>query len=683
VTAAGRVTPSIFWVGLLGYGGTLLAYGVTAVIVLAGRPRNAQVGWLAAAIATTAVWAAIAAASLLGARFSPATLLGLDALHLLLWTLSVLSWLGSPRARRWLVGASAVAGLVAVTASALGDLLPSGSELVYPAFVLMALIGLVALEQVYRNSQREARPRLVVLCTAVGGILAFDLFVFAHAALLGGLDPLFWALRGVVNAAALPALFVSARRQSGWDRAPYVSRHVVFYTASLLAVGAYLLAMGLAAYVLRALGRSWGFPLDLVFLAAGGGVLLLMLFSGGIRRRSKAFVVKHFYRTKYDYREAWLRLTESLSRTGDLQQSAANGLEGMARIIGTQQGHLWFESDGTRYEWLVSLSNSQPPQPIFEREHPLVAFLVSTGWVVDSVEYDEAPDRYGTAFGDPRDGILPQNSLVVPLQLQGYLQGFVVLGRPPGLRALNFEDHDILKTAGRQVAAVLAQALVQEKLAETRQFETLNRLSGFLMHDLKNIVAEQELVLANAQRFRHRADFIDDAFTTIRGGTERIKKVLERLTTASRARPAVGRVDVSKLLMEIRSQCADRCPTPEIDTAAQAAWVRMDRDELASVLLHLVRNAQDATPAEGRITVGLNRDPGEIVITVADTGCGMDSVFIRDRLFRPFDSTKGEAGMGIGAYQARHLARSAGGELTVASRVGAGTAFTLRLPAAG
>ncbi len=141
------------------------------------------------------------------------------------------------------------------------------------------------------------------------------------------------------------------------------------------------------------------------------------------------------------------------------------------------------------------------------------------------------------AFGEPQEGLLPRDSLIVPLDRQGYLQGFVVLTKPVGLLSLNFEDHDLLKTAGRQVAAVLAQALAQEELAETRQFEALNRLSAFLMHDLKNIVAEQELVLANAQRFRHRADFIDDAFATIRGGTERIKRVLERLATASRTQP--------------------------------------------------------------------------------------------------------------------------------------------------
>jgi len=506
--------------------------------------------------------------------------------------------------------------------------------------------------------------------------------VYSHATLLGEPEQVFWSARGFANAALVPLIALGVRAQSGWERELFVSRHVMFYTASLLGVGAYLFAMGVVAYVIRAVGSEWSLPLDLIFVTAGIGVLLATLFSAGIRARFKAFVIKHFYRTKYDYREAWLRLTQSLSRTGDLEQSAANGLEGLARIIGSVEADLWIERDGHRYEWLVSLGPPSSAVPHFDREHPLVKFLSSTGWVIDSEEYAQEPDRYGTAFGSPAEALLPQNSLVVPLDRQGYLQGFVVLRKPAGLRSLNFEDHDILKTAGRQVAAVLAQALVQEKLAETRQFEALNRLTAFLMHDLKNIVAQQELVVANAQRFGHRADFIEDAFKTIRGGTDRIKKVLEQLASASRSRPTVGRVDVSKVLMEVRSQCADRVPIPAIEMQDEAAWVHMNRDEVASVLLHLVRNAQDATPTDGRITISLSRGAKDHVIKVADTGCGMDEAFVRSRLFRPFDSTKGAEGMGIGAYQARHIVRLAGGELDVTSEPGTGTTFTVRLPAA-
>ena len=669
------------WLAVASYGAAALAYGVVAALIIASRPRTGRAKVLLVAIVASGLWALGIVVSLTGTPFSRWALMSFEVAHLFVWTMCVLTWIVPRYAGRWLVGASAVTGVLCVVAALPGSpeaFRPAG----YPGLVLMTLLCFLGVEQVYRNAPVEAQKHLKLLCVGIGGIAAIDLFVYSHATLLGAPQPALWAVRGFFNAAFVPLIALGVRRQSGWERELAVSRHVVFYTASLLGVGAYLFAMGLVAYVIRAFGSQWSLPLDLLFLTAGIGVLLATLFSTSIRARFKAFLIKHFYRTKYDYREAWLRLTQSLSKTGDLQQSAASGLEGLARIIGSADADLWLERDDHRYDWLVSLGGAPAATGHYDREHPLVKFLSSTGWVIDSEEYADEPDRYGTAFGSPDEGLLPPNSLVVPLDRQGYLQGFVVLRKPAGLRSLNFEDHDILKTAGRQVAAVLAQALVQEKLTETRQFEALNRLTAFLMHDLKNIVAQQELVVANAQRFKHREDFIDDAFKTIHGGTERIKKVLAELASASRTKPTVGRVDLSKILMEVRSQCADRAPIPELDPQAQAAWVRMDRDELASALLHLVRNAQDATPPDGRISVGLSRKPTEFVVTVVDTGCGMDEAFVRDRLFRPFDSTKGQVGMGIGAYQARHIVRRAGGELEVKSARGRGTTFVVRLPAA-
>ena len=67
---------------------------------------------------------------------------------------------------------------------------------------------------------------------------------------------------------------------------------------------------------------------------------------------------------------------------------------------------------------------------------------------------------------------------------------------------------------------------------------------------------------------------------------------------------------------------------------------------------------------------------------MADTGCGMDEAFVRHKLFMPFETTKGEKGFGIGAYQAREFVRKCGGTIEVESRPGRGTRFILRLPLA-
>jgi signal transduction histidine kinase len=96
-------------------------------------------------------------------------------------------------------------------------------------------------------------------------------------------------------------------------------------------------------------------------------------------------------------------------------------------------------------------------------------------------------------------------------------------------------------------------------------------------------------------------------------------------------------------------------------------------------LEHLVQNAQEATPDSGKVEIILKIDDQHIIIEIIDTGCGMDKQFIRERLFKPFDTTKGNAGMGIGVFESREYVRSLGGSLNVESEHGNGTVFRISL----
>ena len=95
---------------------------------------------------------------------------------------------------------------------------------------------------------------------------------------------------------------------------------------------------------------------------------------------------------------------------------------------------------------------------------------------------------------------------------------------------------------------------------------------------------------------------------------------------------------------------------------------------------HAIRNAQEATAPDGAVTVEVEPNGTRCVVRISDTGKGMDEEFVRDRLFRPFDSTKGASGMGIGAYQIRETIRAVGGFVDVQSALGTGTCLTLDMP---
>jgi signal transduction histidine kinase len=76
----------------------------------------------------------------------------------------------------------------------------------------------------------------------------------------------------------------------------------------------------------------------------------------------------------------------------------------------------------------------------------------------------------------------------------------------------------------------------------------------------------------------------------------------------------------------------------------------------------------------------MTRADGKAVVEIEDTGIGMDEEFIRHCLFRPFESTKGLTGMGIGAYESKFYIEALGGGLQVQSVPGKGTIFRLELP---
>jgi putative PEP-CTERM system histidine kinase len=203
------------------------------------------------------------------------------------------------------------------------------------------------------------------------------------------------------------------------------------------------------------------------------------------------------------------------------------------------------------------------------------------------------------------------------------------------------------------------------------------------MHDLKNCAAQLSLVVGNATKHRHNPQFVDDAIETVANTSERMTRLIEQLSRRvdeGRPRPPVKLADVVTQAVE---RCRARRPQPEFVAGRDChSLVAAERDQLVAAIEHVVRNAQDATSESGHVSVAISDASERVRVTISDDGVGMDAEFLRQDLFRPFHSTKGSKGMGIGAYQARELARSLGGDVEVESHPGAGTRFSFILPVA-
>jgi len=457
---------------------------------------------------------------------------------------------------------------------------------------------------------------------------------------------------------------------------------MAFHTATLIGAGLYLLAMAGGGYYVREVGGTWGRFAEILFFAGAVVVLFVILFSGQARARLRVFLSKHFFTYKYDYREEWLRMTRQLYSDRMYSDPYERSVVAVADIMDSPGGGLWLHRDGNVYMPVVSHNLHVDDVATVAADASLAVFLHERQWIIDLREYINEPSHYESLLLPEWLLNLQQAWLIVPLLRERELMGFIVLARARAPAALTWEDRDLLKAVGLQVGGFLAHNEDAKALSESRQFEAYNRVATFLMHDLKNIVAQQTLLVRNAARHKSNPSFVDDMIATVENSVQRMGRLLEQLRRGGMRNDDTERVNVATIVHSAVERLGQRLPRPTVGTLDEAARAHAEPHALMMVVTHILRNAQDATSADGDVRVSVTVDQGRVVIEVADNGCGMDAAFVRNRLFQPFFTTKSSKGMGIGAYQAREFARAAGGDAEVDSAPGHGTRFRIWLPQA-
>jgi putative PEP-CTERM system histidine kinase len=544
---------------------------------------------------------------------------------------------------------------------------------------LLALIGMLLVEHLYRNTNPQQRWSLKFLCLGLGAYFAFDFYLFSDAMLFRRVHPDIWSARGIIAVIVAPLIAVSAARNPTWSLDVSVSRQFVVHSTTLLAAAAYLLVMATAGYYIRFFGGTWGGLLQVTFLFGAGVLLVLALFSGTLRARFKIFVSKHFFSYRYDYREEWLRFTATLSNTEPGTRVHEKCIEALAQLVESPGGALWMRQESGGFE-CVARSNFAAACASEIETDSLLTFLEKRQWVIDLDDYKRSAEVYEGLDLPGWLRELDQAWLVVPLSMRDKIEGFVVLARSRGRVTVNWEVSDLLRTAGCQAATYLAQAQASEALARSKQFESFNKMSAFVVHDLKNLVAQLSLLLRNAERHKNNPDFQEDMLGTIDASVNKMNRILMQLRSGGL--PVERPVPVSLhdvVTRAVKSKSTQR-PIPRLDVSEEI-WVTASAERLERVVGHLVQNAVEATPSDGKVDIRISRDGADAMIEVADTGAGMSEEFIRNTLFKPFESTK-RTGMGIGMYESREYIRELGGRIEVSSRAGKGSRFVIVLPAA-
>jgi len=652
------------------------------------RSSDARAHWaFIAAVGITCAWAAASLADLVF-RHSALPLLAatLDLLRYGAWFAFLLLVIrptrpgrsGELRALPAVAAALLAFGALAMLLSALAGDSGSGPRLVQFAALGLPLMGLLLVEQLFRNLGEDARWNAKPLCLGLAVVFAFDLYIASEAVLFGSYDRDALSVRGAVQSLALPLLVLASRRHANWVAKLQVSRSAAFYSATLLLAGLYLLFIAGVGYYVRVFGGGWGRALQLGLLVAAAIVLLLLMFSGSLRSKLRVFLGKNFFRYRYDYREEWLRFTATLSAGASPQEMGALAVRGLAQMVESPGGMLWARLPGEAD--LVATSRWNMPELALRLapDGPLVRFLMESQWIVDLKELREHPERY-PGLVVPTELLECEPAwVVVPLIVRDALTGLAVLARPRTPLALDWEVRDLLKTASRQAAVFLDQMQATEALLEARKFEAFNRMSAFVVHDLKNIVTQLTLMVKNAKRLHDNPEFQRDMMITVESSLEKMRQLMLQLREGEKPTGTLLGVDLGAVAQRISRVAEQRGRRLDLEVKERVA-TRGHEDRMERVLGHIVQNAFDATPADGRVWLRLSRESGRARVEVGDTGQGMTREFIETRLFRPFHTTK-QGGMGIGTYESWQYVRELGGGITVDSEPGRGTLITVDLP---
>ena len=428
----------------------------------------------------------------------------------------------------------------------------------------------------------------------------------------------------------------------------------------------------------------------IALLAAMTMAAIVLLPSSRARGWAKVKIAKHFFEHRYDYRTEWLRFTETIGATGPEGGAARPaGDQGLRRHPRRTRR----AAAGRRREWRRS---SRPRRgtgraaPIPARPSPAPrrsAFWLSVGAEGRIIDFD----ALGGGWADARDRDLDipapllgeeQAWTGVPLIHDDRLVGLVLLAAPDYRRPLDWEDFDLLRAAGRQAASSLAEAHGQQALMNAQRFEDFNRRFAFILHDVKNLVSQLSLLVPQRRAARRQCRIPRRHGGDAQGLGRQDERAARPARADARPAPGQARADAASARWSRRRSPPSGGDHEVMLLGDGNLWVMADPLLLEQAIGHLVQNAVDAsTPhraghgAHGRRRQAGHRSPSPTA------GTGMDAEFVRTRLFQPFASTK-KGGFGVGAFEAKSLVSAMGGRLTVESKPGEGSSFTITLPAA-
>jgi hypothetical protein len=558
--------------------------------------------------------------------------------------------------------------------------------LYFIVFFLSLIVVVINLEHTLRASAGVSRWKIKYLIIGLGIISAFYIYHSSHVLFYRVIDPALIPVKGSITIIACLLMGLSLVRNRLFDINVVVSRYIIYNSVSLFVIAAYLLIMGIIGEGIKRFGGDFVQYLYLLFIFVAIAGLVVLLMSDKLRRSIKVTIDKHFYRDKYDYRAQWLKLTQKLSSIDKIEGLHMAILESLRDTAGSKNATLWlYDIDDELFNPMETYGVTLKSGYVIKGQREFVVLLRDKEWIINLKEFGSTGKEHNIGADNAALFEEIKAALLVPLKSGEEFLGFVALGERIIGDVYNYEDYDILKTMARQAASSILNLKQSEELAHSREMEAFNKISSFIMHDLKNLTHTLSLVAQNAAANMDNPEFRADAISTIDDTVAKMKKLMARLSTMP---TTVEAIELKKKEVDPNVVVRDsidgfyvngRRSIDLTEELAQLPAIFMDPDEIQKVLHNMLINAADVLEESGHIWVRTSAANGCIKISVKDDGPGMSREFISRSLFKPFMTTK-KKGIGIGLFQSKAIVEAHRGRIEVESTEGKGAVFTVILP---
>ena len=549
----------------------------------------------------------------------------------------------------------------------------------YIFLIVGIIINLIHLENTLRFSGGIKRQQIKNVIIGVGALLSFHIYLASKALLFSIIDVKYLPVASVIVLISCSIVFSTVVRNRLLDIDIFISRYVVYNSMTVLLVGAYLLIVGLIAQGIKLAGGSFDTFWSTLFTFIAIVGIVASFLSTRLRRKIQLFINRHFYRHKYEFRDKWMETTEKIGAKSDILQIQKSVVEMISETMGAQEVYLWLYEPAYRRYYLASSTVPVFGQLQIKEDHLLVSYIKrnpSTFFIKDMLE-----DEKGFAQDIAPIITATKSVLCTPLIVEGEEPvGFILQGEDISGEPYRKDDLDLLKAIASHAAARIRNIYLVKELIAIKETETFQQVSSFFIHDLKNLVSTLSLLVQNAEEHMSNPLFQQDAARTLRSTVSKMNAMISNLAILYKGlRISPSPMNLNALLEETLSALNGQVSSRIVRHMEDLPAIPLDGEQLRKVCLNLLLNAIEASSPAGKIEVRTFAEEGDVVLTIADHGCGMSREFIQSSLFRPFQTTKPH-GLGIGLFQCKKIVEAHKGRIEVESAEGKGSTFRIVLP---